>query len=112
MTFEQAWSKYIISLKGKEIYLAYGKKNTIIEVSDKGIKRITSNGNENFISIDVFEYTYNRVKNDGYISRKCINQEFPKRVSSGVIAILKEIHFIELTSNPELGLILSKTKQK
>lgn len=107
ITFEQVWNKYIVLLEGQEIFLANGGKNKILKVTNKGITRVSSKGNKNSINIDVFEYAFNRVMKDGYISRKNINQEFPKRVSSGVIAILKEIPFIDLTRKPELGLKLS-----
>ncbi|MDD2530792.1 MAG: hypothetical protein PHN41_06130 [Bacteroidales bacterium] len=106
MTFEQVWNEYIIPIEGKEIFLAKGGINKILKVTNKGITRITSRGNVNDINRDVIKYAFDRVKKDGYVSRKNINQKFPNRLSSGVIAILKEIPFIELTSEPELGLKL------
>lgn len=106
MTFEQAWNEYIIPLKGKDIFLAKGKMNKILKVTNKDITRITSRGNVNTINKNVLKYAFDSVKKDGYVSRKNINQKFPNRLSSGVIAILNEIPFIELTSEPELGLKL------
>ena len=103
-SFDRAWERYIVPLRGKEISLAKGGKNKIVKVSKAGITRITSNGKENKIDIEIFKFAYNKVISSGYVSRDEINQRDQKRVSSGVIAILKEIPFIELTESPQTGI--------
>ena len=107
-SFDWAWEKYIVPLVGKEISLAKGGKNKIVKVSKAGITRITSNGNVNKIDIEIFNFAYTKVMSSGYVSRDEINQSYPKRGSSGVIAILKEIPFIELTELPQTGIRINK----
>lgn len=108
MTFEESWMKYITPLAGKDISLYSGSTNKIISVSKNGIKRISSRDKENFITIEPFDFAYNSVLSKGFMAAKEIEDKFSNRCSSGVIAILKEIPFIEFTSSPKRGIMLKK----
>ena len=63
--FENLWEKYIMPLEGKRLSRPNGKGNDIVQVDWGGIKRITSNGRQQTIKIEIF---YN--KSSGRICSK------------------------------------------
>lgn len=99
-SFESIWENYIFPLKNKELIREDGKKNLILNVDWSGIKRITSNGKQNFINIEIFKEAYKIILKEGFISREYINQNYIGRASSGVILILAQLPFLELKRNP------------
>lgn len=99
MSFDEAWEKYIVPLRGKTLYNSRGS-NQIIGVDWTGIKRITSNGKSGKIDIEGFRLAYNILMSQGRISRDYINQQVDKRCSSGIVLILSQLPFVELTSSP------------
>ena len=104
ISFDSIWLNYIIPLKGKELIREDGSKNTILDVDWSRVRRLTSNGKENKINIEIFREAYNILLKQGYVSRDYINQNYLGRASSGVILILSQLPFIELRKNP-LGLV-------
>ncbi len=98
--FETIWEKYVMPLEGKTIIRADGKTNKIITVDWSGIKRLTSNGREQKIHIEIFKKTINHLLENGLITRKYINDEYQYRASSGIILILGNTSKFELTNNP------------
>lgn len=107
--FETIWEKYVMPLEGKTIKRADGKTNKIVSVDWSGIKRVTSNGKEQKIKIEIFKKTINYLLENGSITRKYINDEYQYRASSGIVLILGNTSQFELTTNPT-GLKMKKKK--
>lgn len=106
MSFDEAWEKFIIPLKDKTLYNSRGY-NKIIDVDWTGIKRITSEGKRGKIDIEGFKLAYHVLTSQGQVSRAYINQQVDKRCSSGIVLILSQLPFVELTS--PIGLRLKGT---
>lgn len=70
-----------------------------------GIKRVTSNGKTGKIDIEGFKLAYNMLIENGHVTRDYINQQVDKRCSSGIVLILGQLPFVEITSSP-IGLLL------
>lgn len=98
--FFEVWKSHIIPLVGTTLYNSQGKPNKLTKIDYTGIERITGNGRSGSIPIEIFRQTYNRILENGEITRDEINQEFTGRASSGVVLILAQIPFIELQTNP------------
>lgn len=99
-SFELVWEKYIMPLRGKTISNDR-LSNTIKDVTLAGLIRITSNGLQGRIDIEGFKLAYNTLIRNSEISRDYINQQVDKRCSSGIVLILGQIPFIEITSHPK-----------
>lgn len=99
-TFENMWEKYIIPLQGKTLTRENGETNEILKADWGGIERVTSNGKKGRIKIEIFKQTVNKLLADGYITRDEINQNYLGRASSGVVLILSQIPFFQLTDRP------------
>lgn len=109
-SFENIWSNYIIPLTGKELIREDGSKNKILKIDWSQVHRLTSNGKENKINIEIFKEAYSVLLREGSISRDYINQNYLGRASSGVILILAQLPFVELKKNPiRLTLIEDET---
>lgn len=106
-TFDSIWEKYIISLQGKTLTRDNGETNEILKVNWSEIERLTSNGNKGKIKIEIFKQAINKLLTDGSITRDYINQNYVGRASSGVILILSQVPFFQLTAKP-IGLIYIK----
>jgi restriction system protein len=98
--FDHIWSKYIIPLAGKTLVSGKGRSNTVTKVDWGGVERITSNGNPGKIEIEIFKFTVGKLISKGYISRKEIDQNYSKRASSGIVLILSQVPFFQITDNP------------
>jgi restriction system protein len=98
--FEAIWEKYVMPLEGKTIKRSDGKSNKILAVDWSGIKRLTSNGKEQKIKIEIFKRTINYLLENGSITRKYINDEYQYRASSGIVLILGNTNKFEITNNP------------
>ena len=105
--FFEVWKSHIIPLVGTTLYNSQGKPNKLTKIDYTGIERITENGRSGSIPIENFRQTYNRILENGEITRDEINQEFTGRASSGVVLILSQIPFMELQTNP-IKLILKR----
>ena len=88
--FDEIWENYVMPLEGKTITRNNGKINKILEVNWGGINRITSNGNQQKIDIEIFKKTINHILENGSITRQEINDEYSKRASSGIVLILSQ----------------------
>jgi restriction system protein len=99
-SFEALWQQYVIPLQGQTLYRKNGKTNAIVRVDWSGVERITSNGNKQVIEIEIFRRAVHRLYEYGSITREQINQEYPKRASSGIVLILSQIPLFETTRNP------------
>lgn len=105
--FFEVWKSHIIPLAGTTLYNSQGKPNKLTKIDYTGIERIIGNGKSGSIPIEIFRQTYNRILENGKITRDEINQEFTGRASSGVVLILAQIPFFELQTNP-ITLILKR----
>lgn len=99
-TFESIWEKYIIPLQGKTLTRDSGEINQIVKVNWSEVERITSNGNKGKIKVEIFKQAINMLLTDGSITRDYINQNYVGRASSGVILILSQVPFFQLTDRP------------
>lgn len=99
-TFEDIWEKYIIPLQGKTLTRDSGETNQIVKVNWSEVERITSNGNKGKIKVEIFKKAINKLLTDGSITRDYINQNYVGRASSGVILILSQVPFFQLTDRP------------
>lgn len=99
LTFDEAWEKYIVPLKGRTLENTQGS-NTIIEVNWGGIQRKTSTGKIGKIEIEGFRLAYEELIKNGNVSREFINQQVDKRCSSGIVLVLSQIPYVEITRKP------------
>ena len=99
-TFEGIWERYVLPLQGNILKRGNGETNEIIKANWSEIERITSNGNKGKIKIEIFKQAINKLLLDGYITRDFINQNYVGRASSGIILILSQVPFFELTNRP------------
>lgn len=99
-TFEAIWEKYIIPLQGKTLIRENGETNQIVKANWSEIERLTSNGNKGRIKIEIFKQAVNKLLQDGSITRDYINQNYVGRASSGIILILSQVPFFQLTDKP------------
>lgn len=60
--FQEVWVGYVMPLEGKEVQLLKGT-NRILKVDNEGLTRISINNKKSTVPKDVFEYTYNTLKN-------------------------------------------------
>ncbi len=108
--FENLWEKYIMPLEGKRLSRPNGKGNDIVQVDWGGIKRITSNGRQQTIKIEIFRYAIKKLLTEGSVSRNDINQHYIGRASSGIVLILSQIPLFTLTASPSgQRLVLKKS---
>ena len=106
--FDEIWENYVMPLEGKTITRNNGKINKILEVNWGGINRITSNGNQQKIDIEIFKKTINHILENGSITRQEINDEYSKRASSGIVLILSQLPMIRLNNTRPISLELIK----
>ena len=99
-TFENIWEKYIIPLRGKTLIRTNGETNKILKVDWSGIERLTSNGNQGKIKIEIFNQTVDKLLAVGFVTRDEINQNYSGRASSGVVLILSQVPFFNMTEKP------------
>jgi restriction system protein len=99
-TFDSIWEKYIIPLQGKTLTRDNGETNEILKVNWSEVERLTSNGNKGKIKVEIFKQAINKLLKDGSITRDYINQNYVGRASSGVILILSQVPFFQLTDRP------------
>jgi len=106
--FDEIWENYVMPLEGKTITRNNGKINKILEVNWGGINRITSNGNQQKIDIEIFKKTINHILENGSITRQEINDEYSKRASSGIVLILSQLPMIRLNNTRPISIELIK----
>ena len=106
--FDEIWENYVMPLEGKTIARKNGKINKILEVNWGGINRITSNGNQQKIDIEIFKKTINHILENGSITRQEINDEYSKRASSGIVLILSQLPMIHLNNTRPISIELIK----
>lgn len=94
--FFEIWSNYIKGLKGKKVkHLSRDTYITVMDVDDDGLSIINSNGRKRAFSIDIFRYILTKLRREGSITREEINNEYQRRGSSAIGAILVTIPGIQ-----------------
>jgi Holliday junction resolvase-like predicted endonuclease len=91
VSFDSIWERYIMPLEGTALTTPTGRTNRIVKVDWSGLARITSNGREQRIEIEIFRAVVNQLLTTGTITRAEINNLYPKRASSGIALILSQV---------------------
>ena len=90
--FLDVWNTHIKELQGKEVkHLSRTSHITIVVVDEDGLSIINSNGRYRNFSIDIFIQILTKLKNEGKITREEINDEYQRRGSSAISAIIATI---------------------
>lgn len=100
--FNIIWNEQIKALEGIVLTGITGLVNEVVRVDESGLMRITKNGKPNIIPIEAFQWAVNRINLNGFVERDEINQEFPGRLSSGVILVLSYLPIFETQKTPTL----------
>lgn len=87
--FYQIWDTHIKELQGKKIkHLSRDTYIMIIQVNDDGITYINSNGRKRNLDVDIFQQVLTKFRSEGFITREKINDNYQRRGSSAISAIL------------------------
>lgn len=104
---DRIWKAFILPLAGRLLQSETGLTNKITAVDWTAVVRVSKNGKSSSIPYEVFRRTINHLITHGQITRDEINEEYPKRASSGVVLILSQVPFFEMQSSPK-RLILNR----
>jgi restriction system protein len=100
LDFAMVWDRHVMPLTGATLTRPDGSSNTIVKVDWSGVQRVTSNGRQGRIKIEIFEWAINRILTYGSVTREEINNEYQGRASSGVVLILAQVPLFELSDDP------------
>jgi restriction system protein len=100
LTFDVVWERYIIPLRGTTITAESGRSNQIVDVDWGGLTRVSSQGNQSRIDIEIFRLAVNHLLRTGQVTRDHINQNYLRRASSGVLLVLAQVPFFVATQRP------------
>ena len=90
--FYQLWDNHFKTLEGRRIkHLTKDTYILIRTVDEDGICEISSNNKERFFPIYIFKWAVAELSNKGNITRSDINDEYKKRGSSAISAILSTL---------------------
>lgn len=103
-SFEEAWKKYIIPLKGKSILTLSGRENILTDVNLNYVERVSSRDKKSKIYIDIFNLCYSYIMEHGSIEKDYINHMYLKRASAIIFMILAQIPYFEIQHKPKLVL--------
>jgi restriction system protein len=99
-TFDVVWERYIIPLRGTTITAESGRSNQIVDVDWGGLTRVSSQGNQSRIDIEIFRLAVDHLLRTGQVTRDHINQNYLRRASSGVLLVLAQVPFFVATQRP------------
>jgi hypothetical protein len=99
-SFESIWERCILPLQGKTLMKSNGETNLIVKADWSGIERISSNGKDGKIKIEIFKWAITKLLATGKVTRDEINQNYTGRAASGIVLILAQVPFFEQTQNP------------
>jgi len=94
-TFDRVWKERVTALVGQKLTRANGAANEIISVDWGGLNRRTSSGAVQSIDVEVFRWVIDRLLAGQIVLREEINDQYPKRASSGVVLILGSLDLFE-----------------
>lgn len=86
--FDRLWEEHVMPLAGQVLTRSNGTTNEVLAVDWTGITRRTSNGSIGTIDIEIFRWTVERLLDGEVVLRQEINDQYPKRASSGVMLVL------------------------
>lgn len=96
LTFDRIWLDHVMPLEGKVLARDNGTTNTVLVVNWAGVTRKTSNGSTQTIDIEIFRWAIERLLAGEVVLRKEINDQYPKRASSGVLLIIGSLEMFDL----------------
>ena len=91
LNFDRVWEEQVMPLAGQVLTRANGTTNKILAVDWTGITRRTSHGSIGMIDIEIFRWTVERLLKGEVVLREEINDQYPKRASSGVVLVLSAL---------------------
>lgn len=87
--FYEIWKTNIKQLEGKRVkHITRDSYITVVSVDDDGMSIINSNGRKRNFDIDIFLQVLTRLKDKGSITREEINNDYQRRGSSAISAVL------------------------
>lgn len=100
--FYHIWNTHIKSLQGTTIrHITRPTHITVITVNDDGMIISNSNGRIRRVDIEIFHQVLTKLKCEGKITRSAINNDYQRRGSSAICAILAIIPGIEKDDNAQ-----------
>lgn len=94
-TFDRVWEAQVIPLEGQVLTRDNGSTNEVLAADWGGLTRRTSNGAVQTIEIEVFRWAIERLLDGEVVLREEINDQYPKRASSGIVLILGSLAIFE-----------------
>jgi len=95
-TFDRVWKEQVMPLAGEVLARPDGSTNEVLAVDWGGLTRRTSNGAVQTIDIEIFRWAIERLLGGEVVLREEINDQYPKRASSGVVLILGTLKIFDL----------------
>lgn len=87
--FEHLWSNHFKRLEGTQVkHLKRDSFIIIKKVDETGVFEISSNGKERYFPMSIFEWAISQLRINGVLTRSNINDEYKKRGSSAISAII------------------------
>jgi len=94
--FYYIWNTHIKRLQGQGVrHIAHNTYITVLKVNDDCMTVANSNGNEREFDISIFRQVLARFKSEGRITRKQINEDYQRRGSSAICAVIATIPGVE-----------------
>ena len=94
-TFDRIWAEHLMPLAGQVLTRGNRTTNEVVSVDWSGLTRRTSNGSIQTIDIEIFRWAIDRLLSGQVVLRNEINDQYPKRASSGVVLILGSLEMFE-----------------
>lgn len=101
--FYSIWETHIKTLEGKRI--KHSVKDSFIDITkvdNDGMTIINSNGRKRNFNIDIFRQVLAKLRNQGYITRSEINDDYQRRGSSAISAVLVTIPGVSKDNNKDI----------
>jgi restriction system protein len=87
-----------------------GKTMQVLEVDGSGVRRVTTGGTTQRITIATFRWVIDRLLAGETVSRREIHERNARQVSSGVLLILSQVPLFELVTVDGLKAIRMRTQ--
>lgn len=109
-SFDHIWERYVEPLAGHELIRSSGKTMQVLEVDGSGVRRVTTGGTTQRITIATFRWVIDRLLAGETVSRREIHERNARQVSSGVMLILSQVPLFELVTVDGLKAIRMRTQ--
>lgn len=87
-TFDRIWEEHVMPLAGQVLSRPDGSANEVVAVDWSGLTRRSSKGKVGVIDIEIFRWAIERLLNGEVVLHSEIDDEYPKRASSGIVLVL------------------------